>query len=98
MREQPVGGAWREVATYVHPGMFRTRAMKGPDGAMRPFEDVPSLAELTQNGARIVNTTEPQSVFDGTFFISGEIPRVTPFEEGFPGQHRKTEDGQGWET
>jgi 7,8-dihydropterin-6-yl-methyl-4-(beta-D-ribofuranosyl)aminobenzene 5'-phosphate synthase len=30
------------------------------------------------------------------FYVSGEIPRVTSFEHGFPGQHRQTEDGS-WE-
>jgi 7,8-dihydropterin-6-yl-methyl-4-(beta-D-ribofuranosyl)aminobenzene 5'-phosphate synthase len=30
------------------------------------------------------------------FYVSGEIPRVTPFERGMPGQERKTEDGSGW--
>jgi 7,8-dihydropterin-6-yl-methyl-4-(beta-D-ribofuranosyl)aminobenzene 5'-phosphate synthase len=31
------------------------------------------------------------------YFVSGEIPRVTDFERGLPGQVRKTEDGKGWE-
>ena len=31
------------------------------------------------------------------FHVSGEIPRVTPFERGLPGQVRRTEDGAGWE-
>jgi len=87
----------RDVLTYMHPGMFRTRALKGPDGSIRLMEDVPSVAELTQNGAKVICTTEPQVVLDGSFFISGEIPRRTSFERGFPGQHRRTEDGQGWE-
>ena len=30
--------------------------------------------------------------------VSGEIPRVTRFEKGLPGQHRKTLDGKGWEV
>jgi len=31
------------------------------------------------------------------FYVSGEIPRVTPFEPGLPGQVRRTADGKGWE-
>jgi metal-dependent hydrolase (beta-lactamase superfamily II) len=31
----------------------------------------------------------------GMFYVSGEIPRVTTFERGFPGQMRRTADG--WE-
>ena len=31
-------------------------------------------------------------------FVSGEIPRVTPYERGLPGQVRLMEDGQTWEV
>ena len=31
------------------------------------------------------------------FFVSGEIPRVTTYEKGFPGHKRLSEDGQSWE-
>ena len=53
--------------------------------------------DLTSQGARIICTTEPQSFLDEMFFVSGEIPRVTAFERGLPGQVRRTEDGKGWE-
>jgi 7,8-dihydropterin-6-yl-methyl-4-(beta-D-ribofuranosyl)aminobenzene 5'-phosphate synthase len=36
-------------------------------------------------------------VLDDLVYVSGEIPRVTAFEVGLPGQHRKTPDGSGWE-
>jgi 7,8-dihydropterin-6-yl-methyl-4-(beta-D-ribofuranosyl)aminobenzene 5'-phosphate synthase len=87
----------REIAYYAHPDMFRTRAMRRPDGSMRPFEDVPSIDALTAHGARVVNTTEAQELVSGLAYVSGEIPRVTPFERGLPGQHRKTLDGAEWE-
>ena len=32
----------RAVPTYMHPGMYRTRAVKERDGSMRPIEDVPT--------------------------------------------------------
>jgi len=87
----------RPVPTYMHPGMYRSRAMKAADGSMRPFADVPSQAQLEQAGALVVNAVEPQLILDDLFFVSGEIPRVTAFETGMPGQHRRTLDGQGWE-
>ena len=31
--------------------MFRSRAVKMPDGSFRPMEDVPSLADLDAHGA-----------------------------------------------
>src|SRR4051794_4312288 len=87
----------RAVPTFMHPGMYGTRAMRAKDGSMRPFGDVPSQASLEANGATVVTTTEPQSIVDDLFFVSGEIPRVTPFETGMPGQFRRATDGSGWE-
>lgn len=95
MIRQHNGG--RDVPTYMHPGMYRTRAMKGADGQFRLFEDVPAAQQLEQHGARVVHATEAQTVIEDCFYISGEIPRVTPFETGLPGQHRRTLDGSGWE-
>ena len=86
-----------KVPYYCHPDMFRTRAFKMPDGSMLPFEDVPPGNVLTDHGAHVVDTTEPQLLLDGFAYLSGEIPRVTSFESGLPGQYRKTLDGKGWE-
>jgi 7,8-dihydropterin-6-yl-methyl-4-(beta-D-ribofuranosyl)aminobenzene 5'-phosphate synthase len=87
----------REVPYYAHPGMFRSRGMKLLNGSVRLMDDVPGVDDLTGQGARVICTTEPQCFLDDSFFVSGEIPRVTPFECGLPGQVRRTEDGKGWE-
>lgn len=86
----------KRIDCYVHPDMFRSRAWKLGDGTMRPVEDVPSPAELEARGGRVICTREPQIIAD-TVFVSGEIPRRTPFETGLPGQQRRTADGRGWE-
>lgn len=77
--------------------MFRRRGFKFPNGLVLPLEDVPSIDELMDHGALVVNTTEPQFLLDGVAYVSGEIPRVTSFERGLPEQYRKTLDGVGWE-
>jgi 7,8-dihydropterin-6-yl-methyl-4-(beta-D-ribofuranosyl)aminobenzene 5'-phosphate synthase len=87
----------RKIGCYMHPDMFRSRALKLPDGSFRPMEDVPSIADLEAQGGNVVSTREPQSIAGGTVFVSGEIPRRTAFETGLPGQHRRTADGNGWE-
>lgn len=87
----------RAIPYYAHPGMFRTRGVRLPNGAMRRMEDIPSVEELTGFGAEVVLTTEPQVLLDGMFFVSGEIPRVTPYERGYPGQMRLMDDGKSWE-
>jgi 7,8-dihydropterin-6-yl-methyl-4-(beta-D-ribofuranosyl)aminobenzene 5'-phosphate synthase len=69
-----------------------------PNGILRLMEDIPSVEDLTAFGAEVIVTTEPQIMHDNMFFVSGEIPRVTPYERGFPGQVRLMEDGKSWEV
>ncbi len=90
-------GGPKEVPYYAHPDMFRQRASKLPDGSFRLMEDVPQPRALALHGARVIATREPQLALDGFAWVSGEIPRVTAYERGLPGQHRRTEDGAGWE-
>jgi 7,8-dihydropterin-6-yl-methyl-4-(beta-D-ribofuranosyl)aminobenzene 5'-phosphate synthase len=87
----------RPVPTYMHPGMYRPRALKTPDGALHPFGEVPLPATLERQGAEVIHATEEQAILGGWAYVSGEIPRVCAFETGFPGHHRRTEDGSGWE-
>lgn len=87
----------RKIPYYAHPGMFRSRAVKLPNGNVRRMEDIPSVETLTAFGAEVVLTTEPQALLDDMFFVSGEIPRVTPYERGYPGQVRLMDDGHTWE-
>lgn len=87
----------REIPFYMHPGMFRSRAFKFPDGKMLPFKDIPSIGELTEKGAAVTSSVEPQLLHDNFFYVSGEIPRVTAYERGLPNHMRQTEDGSDWE-
>jgi len=87
----------RAVPTYMHPDIYRRRAVKAVNGAMRLMEDVPSAALLERGGAKLVHSRQPQWILDDLFYISGEIPRVTAFETGLPGHHRRTADDSDWE-
>lgn len=87
----------RPVPTYMHPDMYYTRAMKAADGSMRLFADVPTKAVLEAFGAEVIHSREPQVILDGLFYVSGEIPRVTSFEPGMPGQYRRLSDDSDWE-
>jgi 7,8-dihydropterin-6-yl-methyl-4-(beta-D-ribofuranosyl)aminobenzene 5'-phosphate synthase len=89
--------ARKAVECYVHPGMFSERALEKPNGEVIRFEQVPSVDELTQAGAKVVNTEEPQFIAGGAFYLSGEIPRRTSYETGFPNHVRRASDGQSWE-
>lgn len=85
------------VNCYVHPGMFSQRGSTLPSGIVFPMEPVPNPDQLTGAGATVVNSRESQLVGNGAFYVSGEIPRNTPYEAGFPGQVRKSDDGKTWE-
>jgi 7,8-dihydropterin-6-yl-methyl-4-(beta-D-ribofuranosyl)aminobenzene 5'-phosphate synthase len=87
----------RPVTVYVHPGMFRQRALTLPSGAILPIKAIPHPEELSVLGADVLSSDKPQFVFDDFFWISGEIPRVTAYEKGFPGHLRRSADGSTWE-
>jgi 7,8-dihydropterin-6-yl-methyl-4-(beta-D-ribofuranosyl)aminobenzene 5'-phosphate synthase len=87
----------RPIPCYLHPGMFRQRALPLPGGALLPIQKIPSPDDLATKGAVPVVTKEPQIFLDDMFFVSGEIPRVTTYEKGFPGHKRRSEDGTSWE-
>ncbi len=86
----------RPVPYYAHPDMFRSRAVKLRNGPMLPSKNVPSVEMLTAHGAEVINTRTAQTILDGMFFVSGEIPRVTPFERGLAGHFQRTQDGLDW--
>src|SRR5947209_6273173 len=81
----------RQIPCYLHPGMFRQRALPLPGGGLLPFKEIPSPEDLAAKGAAPIVTTEPQVLLDDMFFVSGEIPRVTSYEKGFPGHKRLSE-------
>jgi 7,8-dihydropterin-6-yl-methyl-4-(beta-D-ribofuranosyl)aminobenzene 5'-phosphate synthase len=87
----------KSFACYVHPGMFRQRATRRPDGQLYVNELVPDPTRLAQAGAEVINTREPQTVADGAFYVSGEIPRVTSYEAGVPNHLSRSADDTSWE-
>jgi 7,8-dihydropterin-6-yl-methyl-4-(beta-D-ribofuranosyl)aminobenzene 5'-phosphate synthase len=91
------GNGGRAIPCYLHPGMFRQRALPVPGGGLLPIREIPSPDELAAKGAVPIVTNDPQVLLDDMFFVSGEIPRVTDYEKGFPGHKRRAEDGEAWE-
>ena len=90
------GNDRREIPFYVHPGMFRARASKRPDGQLVPYREIPGPDTLARSGASVVSSTEEQLLHDGRLYVSGEIPRVTAYETGFAGHMSLSDDGK-WE-
>ncbi len=87
----------RAVPLYLHPGMFRPRGSRQPDGGVLPMDPIPSPAEWTLLGAEPVVTDAARTCLDDMFFISGEIPRVTGYEKGLVGQVCRPAADAPWE-
>ena len=88
----------RKIPFFMHPDMFCRRGLQFPNGFVLPMRDVPTERELTELGADVHCTKVAQTVLDDCFFISGEIPRITPFEAGLPNHVRKkSPDSEEWE-
>lgn len=87
----------KDVMFHLNPGMFYQRATTTHAGEICPFKKVPSVEELEQKGAVIVNSDNPRLLLDNMFYLSGEIPRITEYEKGLPGHVRQLPDGS-WEA
>lgn len=87
----------KDVPLYLHPGMFDERGGKQSDGGVLPQDRVPSPKQWRDFGADPVVTNAALTCLDDLFYISGEIPRITPYEKGLVGQVRRIADDAPWE-
>ncbi len=85
------------VPCYLHPEMFRQRALTLADSTVLPIRAIAAPDEIAKAGGTPIVTREPVIALD-TFYISGEIPRETTYERGFPGHLRRAADGSVWES
>ena len=85
------------IPCYLHPGMFRKRALPLPDSNLLPIREIPGPDDLSAHGGDPIITDQPVSLLNDMFYVSGEIPRITGYEKGFPGHMRRNEDDSDWE-
>ena len=97
VRQVTEANGGRRVECHVNPGMFVPRGTLRHGGEPLPQKPVPSPQELAAAGATVVNAPEARLLLDNLFYLSGEIPRVTPYEKGLPGHLKRTADGGAWE-
>jgi len=74
---------------HLHPGVFVRRGIQLPKGDIMPLQEVPSRAVLTRAGYSLIESDRAEEIVDGTFFLSGEIPRRS-FERGMANHFRLT--------
>lgn len=79
---------------FVHRLAFSKRRAAPPQGepiALPP----PSRSAIEGAGFEIADAEDPSLLFHDALLLTGEVPRVTAFEQGFPFFQRDT--GRGWE-
>lgn len=86
----------RRVPYHTHAGMFPQAGRKLPSGDIMAFEPVPDAAHLEAAGAEVHDEPAPHTLAGDLFFISGEIPRVTPYERGLSNHVRRDRRGDAW--
>jgi 7,8-dihydropterin-6-yl-methyl-4-(beta-D-ribofuranosyl)aminobenzene 5'-phosphate synthase len=64
IRKSSGGG---NVPCYLHPGMFRKRALPLPGCDLLPIREIPSADELAARDVAVISTTEPQTLLEDMF-------------------------------
>lgn len=70
------------VPVDLHPKRPLRRGIQLPDMPLITMQADPTWEELQNDEALIHMCAEPHNVMDDSFLISGEIPRLTPYEKG----------------
>jgi 7,8-dihydropterin-6-yl-methyl-4-(beta-D-ribofuranosyl)aminobenzene 5'-phosphate synthase len=86
------------IIVDVHPDRPIARGIAaGPnfDRIIGQLPADPAFEMIKEAGGQIEFHSEGHAVADGTVWVSGEIPRLTDFEQGLLGGKRFYEDGAG---
>jgi 7,8-dihydropterin-6-yl-methyl-4-(beta-D-ribofuranosyl)aminobenzene 5'-phosphate synthase len=73
------------LPVLVHPDFWHRRRVLIPG---RDPKEIPSTSRraLVDAGFEVVEEQQPSFLFEGSVLITGEVPRVTGYEPGFPSQ------------
>jgi len=97
VRQVAKANGGKRVECHVNPGMFVLRGTQRHGGEPLPQKPIPSAKELNEAGAIVVNEPKARLLLESCFYLSGEVPRVTPYERGLPGHMKRSADGKSWE-
>jgi len=69
----------------IHPHFWRRRRLSLPG---RDPQEIPSTSRraLAEAGFEVIEEREPSFLFDRSVLVTGEVPRTTGYEPGFPPQ------------
>jgi 7,8-dihydropterin-6-yl-methyl-4-(beta-D-ribofuranosyl)aminobenzene 5'-phosphate synthase len=82
------------LPVLIHPHFWRRRRVLIP--GLEPLE-IPSTSRRALEGAGfgVIEGAQPSFLLDGSVLVTGEVPRVTGYEPGFPPQQAWL--GGGWQ-
>lgn len=82
------------MPVLIHPHFWRRRRIVLPG---RDPVELPTTSQraLTEAGFQVIEERQPSFMFDGSVLITGEVPRVSGYEPGFPPQQAWL--GSAWE-
>jgi 7,8-dihydropterin-6-yl-methyl-4-(beta-D-ribofuranosyl)aminobenzene 5'-phosphate synthase len=92
---QATGSALGPCIVDVHPDRPIARGVAPPptyDKVVGRLPADPAFEEIEQLGGTVDKRQDGHTVADGTIWVSGSIPRVTPYEQGLLGGVRWIED------
>ncbi len=84
-----------DLTVDVHPARPEFRGVMGAQPIS--LEADPTFDEIQTAGARLSKNDKPHTILDDKFLISGEIPRVTPYEVGLKRGIRFNTSTNSWE-
>lgn len=80
-----------ELPIIVHEDAFKIRGVANPDGTVRKYPKFPGEEKVKP--AKYVRIKRPYLIAGGLVLLTGEIPRKTEFEKGYP-RHMVFLDGK----
>ena len=80
-----------KIPLVLHSDAFRDRLVKFQDGKMIDLP-APDRSLLEDAGYDIVEKNSASLLADSSIMVTGEIPRTTDFEKGFPNHYSKLDD------
>lgn len=82
----------RGMPLLLHPDVWRERKVVFPNGD-ELYLPPPSHNDLDREGVDIIEERGPSLLLDDAVLVTGQVERVTSFEQGFPLQQMRTEEG-----
>jgi 7,8-dihydropterin-6-yl-methyl-4-(beta-D-ribofuranosyl)aminobenzene 5'-phosphate synthase len=84
----------RRLPLVIHPEAWRERKIVFPTGTELQLPP-PSRRDLEAEGVEVIEESGQTLLLDSTVLVSGQVERLTAFEQGFPIHYAHSE--AGWE-